>query len=127
MLSSVSRYILPVVFLMNYGITMAQEAGDGLNLSARVQSLVSARYQATRCPGLSVAVASRNKVIVSQAYGMADLEQGVRLTTGNAHRLASLSKPVTATMIMELVQKGRCHWTPRSGITCQNYLRHTET
>jgi serine beta-lactamase-like protein LACTB len=104
---STPRYILLFLLFMNYGPALAQGRGDRPSLSARIQALASARYQATGCPGLSVAVASQNRVIFSQAFGFADLEQGVRLTTCSAHRLASLSKPVTATIIMELVQQGR--------------------
>ena len=104
---SVLRFILLFILCMNCGPVLAQERSDDLSLSARLQSLISTRHQSTGCPGLSVAVASRNKIIFSQAFGFADLEQGVRLTTRNMHRVASLSKPVTGTIIMELVQQKR--------------------
>jgi CubicO group peptidase (beta-lactamase class C family) len=38
---------------------------------------------------------------------MADVEQGVPLKTTSVHRLASLSKPITGTIIMDLVSQGR--------------------
>jgi len=99
MLKPLPRYILLATLLLNSGIAPAQQSN--------LQSLVTTRYPTTRCPGLSVAVASRNRIIFSQAFGTADLEQNVPLTTRNAHRFASLSKPITATIIMELVQTGR--------------------
>jgi serine beta-lactamase-like protein LACTB, mitochondrial len=72
-----------------------------------MSTLIEAQFGPSRCPGLSLAVAADNKIVFSQAYGMADLEQGVRLSTRSVHRLASLSKLVTATIIMEFVQDGK--------------------
>ena len=103
----VFQYVLLFLLFINCGAVFAQGGNDKSSLPARIQALTSARYQATGCPGLSVAVSSRNNIIFSQAFGFADLEQRVRLTTRNAHRVASLSKPVTATIIMGLVQQGQ--------------------
>ena len=136
MMYSVLRFILLFLLCMYCGPVLAQERSDNLSLPARLQSLISNRYQITGCPGLSVAVASQNKIIFSQAFGFADLEQGIRLTTRNVHRVASLSKPVTGTIIMELVQQGRLsldtsirHYLPElpeayQGVTIRHLLTH---
>jgi CubicO group peptidase (beta-lactamase class C family) len=76
-------------------------------LGQRLQSLIDSRFAATKCPGLSVAVASHNRIILSKAWGKADLEQNVPMTTASVHRLASLSKPITGTIIMDLVENGK--------------------
>lgn len=73
----------------------------------RLEALIAARFESTKCPGLSVAVSSKNKVVFSKAVGMADIEQGVPLRTGSVHRLGSLSKPITGTIIMDLVEQGK--------------------
>jgi CubicO group peptidase (beta-lactamase class C family) len=54
-----------------------------------------------------VAVSTNHVIIYSKPLGFADIEQNVPLRTDSAHRLASLSKPVTGTIIMDLVQSGR--------------------
>jgi len=56
-------------------------------------------------PGVAVSI--HNSVFYSKAWGFADVEQGVPLTSDSIHRLASVSKLVTATMIMDLVQAGK--------------------
>jgi CubicO group peptidase (beta-lactamase class C family) len=83
------------------------KAQESPSLPQHLESLLDERFKATNCPGLSVAVASHNKIIFSKALGMADLEQSVPMTTGSVHRLASLSKPVTGTIIMDLVEQGK--------------------
>jgi D-alanyl-D-alanine carboxypeptidase len=87
--------------------TWAQTQNNQVSLPQHLESLVNDRLEATRCPGLSVAVASHNQIVFSRALGKADIEQGVRLTTASVQRLASLSKPITGTIIMDLVEQGK--------------------
>jgi CubicO group peptidase (beta-lactamase class C family) len=54
-----------------------------------------------------VAVANDNRIIVSKALGLADIEQGVPMMTDSVNRLGSLSKPITGTIIMDLVEQGK--------------------
>ena len=85
----------------------ARAQDNSVSLPGRLEALVDARFKVTKCPGLSVAVASKNKTVFSKALGVADLEQGVPLRTDSVHRLASLSKPITGTIIMDLVEQGK--------------------
>lgn len=94
------------ILLINCG-GLAQEHERDVALPTQFEALTDAQFPSTRCPGLSVAIASNNKVVFSKAFGLADLEQRVPLTVRSAHRLASLSKPVTGTMMMELIQGRR--------------------
>jgi CubicO group peptidase (beta-lactamase class C family) len=54
-----------------------------------------------------VAVASNNKIVFSKALGKADVEQNEPLTNASVQRLASLSKPITGRIIMDLVEQGK--------------------
>jgi D-alanyl-D-alanine carboxypeptidase len=87
--------------------TWAQTQNNQVSLPQHLESLVNDRLEATRCPGLSVAVASHNQIVFSKALGKSDIEQGVPLTTASVQRLASLSKPITGTIIMDLVEQGK--------------------
>ena len=91
--------------LLMYPAASAQDAGAAI--SVRLNKLVAERFAATRCPGLTVAVAARNKIVSSLSFGLADIEQRVPMTTMSVHRLASLSKPITGTIIMDLVTQGK--------------------
>jgi len=82
-------------------------AQDPLPLPERLTTMLDTRFKETKCPGLSVAVALHNQIIFSKASGMADLEQSVPMATVSVQRLASLSKPVTGTIIMGLVEQGK--------------------
>ena len=60
-----------------------------------------------RVPGVQVAIGHRDQVLFSQAYGSADVENGIRLTTDHLFRIASHSKTFTATALARLVEAGK--------------------
>jgi CubicO group peptidase (beta-lactamase class C family) len=57
-------------------------------------------------PGFSVAVVKDQKVILCQAYGLANVELGVPMTTGSVLNIGSVSKHFTAWAILLLEQRG---------------------
>jgi CubicO group peptidase (beta-lactamase class C family) len=85
----------------------AQSQIDKVPLPRQLESLLDQRFQATNCPGLSIAVSVHNQIVFSKALGKADIEQDVPMTTTSVQRLASLSKPITGTIIMDLVERGK--------------------
>jgi CubicO group peptidase (beta-lactamase class C family) len=100
------RWLISCLLLLPPGV-WAQTHGKEVSLPERLQTLVKDRFEATRCPGLSVAVALHNQIVLSNALGKADIEQDVPLTTASVQRLASLSKPITGTIIMDLVEENK--------------------
>lgn len=100
------RWLLPSLFLLPV-CTWTQTQNNEAPLPVRLETLVNDRFEATRCPGLSVAVASHNEIVFSRALGKADIEQDVPLTTASVQRLASVSKPITGTIIMDLVEQSK--------------------
>ena len=57
-------------------------------------------------PSLAVAAARDGKIIWEQGFGWADRENQVRATEHTMYSLASISKPITATGLMILVERG---------------------
>ena len=57
--------------------------------------------------GLSLAVAHQGRPVLTQAFGVADLASGQRLTPQHRFRIASHSKTFTATAVMLLREQGR--------------------
>ena len=58
-------------------------------------------------PGCVVAVSQHGKMVVNRAYGLADLERGVPLSTGSIFDAASIRKQFVAAAIFLLVEEGR--------------------
>ena len=70
------------------------------------EEFVKMQMATDRMTGLSVAF-MKDDFVWAQGYGFADLENQVPVTEKSAYRLASVTKPMTATAIMQLVEKGK--------------------
>ena len=102
-----------------------------------VDRFVAAEMARTHIPGVSLAVVRAGKVIKSEGYGMADLENGIPVTQETVFKIGSVSKQFLATGIMLLAQDGRLSvddpvakyfpGAPDSwgGITLRHFLTHT--
>ena len=74
---------------------------------AYVDRWVAFRREFRDIPGLVIAVRHADELALSKAYGFAQLDPPVPMTTRHIFRIASHSKTFTATAIMQLVERGR--------------------
>ena len=58
-------------------------------------------------PGLSIAVTKNERLVFAKGYGFADTSSHAPVTPNSIFRIASISKPITAVAIMELVKAGK--------------------
>ena len=58
-------------------------------------------------PSISVAVARGGKVLWEEGFGWADVAKRIPATADTVYSLASISKPITATGLMVLVERGK--------------------
>lgn len=63
--------------------------------------------QEQNIPSYAVAVAQNGKVVWEEAFGWADRERRIPATVNTIYSLASVSKPMTGTALMTLVQAGK--------------------
>ncbi len=80
---------------------LAADAFDPIRNSIRT-GLVS-----TGMPSIAVAVARDGKIVWEEGFGWADREKRIPATEHTVYSLASISKPITATGLMILVQAGK--------------------
>ena len=74
---------------------------------AAIEVRIGAAMARLGVPGLAASVVSRGQLVWSAPFGMADVENSVPVRTDTVFRLASLSKPITATAMMQLVERGK--------------------
>lgn len=72
----------------------------------KIEQLISAEMSRQQIAGLSVALVADNQLRWSAGYGFADLENFVPARALTVYRLGSISKPVTAVAVMQLVERG---------------------
>lgn len=102
----------------------------------KIEAAVSAEMARDHVPGVSVAVAVGERIVYANGFGLSDLENSVPAKVSTVYRLASISKPITATAVMQLAERGTldldapiqkyCPAFPekRWGITIRQLLGH---
>jgi CubicO group peptidase (beta-lactamase class C family) len=74
---------------------------------AIVQARIEAAMAKLGVPGIAAAVVAREQLLWSAPFGEADLENEVPVRTDTMFRLGSISKPITATAVLQLVERGK--------------------
>ena len=86
----------------------AQRAATDPYAAARANADRQTREWIARgIPGLSLTVAVDGKIVYSEGFGYADLEERVPAWPTSKFRIGSISKPLTATALVELVEAGK--------------------
>jgi len=76
-------------------------------LATRAQAVLDKTVADTGLPALTAGIAKGGNIIWVGAAGFSDFENKVAATPDMVHRLASVSKPMTATAAMQLVEQGK--------------------
>lgn len=131
--SGARTWILVALFL-----SICQARPQSADALARVRQTLEREFSALRSPGLSVAIAVSNRVCLSTGFGFADLEAKRAATGATIYRYASISKPIAATAVMQLVERGKIFLDaplqksvpgfpekPEGTITARHLLTHT--
>lgn len=110
-----SRFLRPFASLSLAGFALsavvsAQPAATARAVSDREPAVLSRLADDWRVgvnvPGLSAAVVQGDQVVWAQGFGIADIEQNVMVRPESVFRIASISKPITAVAVMQLVERG---------------------
>lgn len=72
----------------------------------RIRTLIQRQMTERQVPSVAVAVAREGRIVWEEAFGWADRENRIPATPHTLYSLASISKPVTATGLMILKERG---------------------
>ncbi len=110
---------------------------SSLDLRERDIDVIMHEYSPSTVPGAAILVMKNDTVLMSKAYGMANLDDHEPVTTSTNFRLASLTKQFTATCIMMLTERGQLSYDDTlgglfpefpsygKGISIRHLLQHT--
>jgi CubicO group peptidase (beta-lactamase class C family) len=90
--------------------TMASIAAPALALGRCEDSLdafLNTQLRTGAIPGMAIGIARQGEVVFKRGYGFADLASRRRVTVDTMFHLASVTKTVTATAVMMLVEEGK--------------------
>jgi CubicO group peptidase (beta-lactamase class C family) len=106
MMSKSKRAIMKTVFLGVFIATGIFNISYGQTKVDKFDKLISAYAEYGKFNG-SVLVAEKGNVIYKKGFGLADMEWNIPNQPDTKHRLGSITKQFTATLIMQLVEQGK--------------------
>ncbi len=98
-----------ILLLSTLALAIQAASGDPLPRAIAeplTRDLETLRQQLS-LPGMSVALLVDQQIAFAEGFGLADLEQEVPASTTTPYHICSLTKPISATLIMALVEEGR--------------------
>ena len=109
------------------GASLAAQAPEPLTFDpARAPIIDRAlqRYVDTdKVAGIVALVMQDGKVVYEKAFGWADKEAGRKMTTDTIFRIASQTKALTSTAVMQLVEEGSLALSTRAGTLIPSFAR----
>jgi N-acyl-D-amino-acid deacylase len=85
----------------------AQRESDGRPTLAEFDQMSAGFLERHQGVGLAVAVTEGGRLVHAAGYGYADLAAGTKVTPQSLFRIASVSKPITAVAIVQLMERGQ--------------------
>jgi len=106
-ITSICRGIrLPILLIWLATITTQAQTKPLVLNPAKLDKFITQLIDSARIPGLSIALIRDNKVVYSKGYGLTKADSTQRVTSSTIFEAASLSKPVFAYAVLQLVEEG---------------------
>jgi len=102
MFNYLNRIMVALVLSFLTGIPAAQAQ----ELSSKIDSMLSPTFM-KEGPGGVFMIVKKGEIYFKKAYGQANLELGVPMTTENVFQIGSMTKQFTAVAILMLVEEGK--------------------
>ncbi|MDH3599356.1 MAG: beta-lactamase family protein [Candidatus Tectomicrobia bacterium] len=93
----------------------AKGVRGGGGFATALEDMIARQMRKTETVGLSLALLSDDELIYAQGFGYADRQKQVRARAETIYYVGSLSKSVTAALILRLVEAGRVDLEQRLG------------
>jgi CubicO group peptidase (beta-lactamase class C family) len=88
-------------------VSVDDALAQGSPASTAIDASLRAAVERKEVPGVVALIADRRHVLYQGAFGMADAATGRPLTADALFRIASMTKAITSTAAMQLVEQGR--------------------
>lgn len=108
-----SAALRPVVSRAQDATPAADDMIHGAALEAALEKLDALAAQQIvdgAVPGLAIAVVQNDAVVFSKGYGVRDVDTGEPVDADTVFQLASLSKPVSSSVVAAVVGAGKASW-----------------
>ncbi len=100
------QFILSILLVFTLNLILGQNI-KSYDIKSQVDSLVYGYYSSFEASGLAVGIVKNGTNFYTETLGYQNIDTEVPLTENSLFHMASISKPVTATMIVKLYEEGQ--------------------
>ncbi len=104
-------WVLPPVAF--HGAGELPETGASTPALAPIDKVARSFVLEQNIPGLAIAVAKDGQLVYARGFGYADVERKEPVLPESLFRIASVSKPITAVAVMQLIERGKLSFDTR--------------
>jgi CubicO group peptidase (beta-lactamase class C family) len=94
------------LFVFTISLFLITNLAKGQNLGLQFDDLITKQYK-PEDPGITALVYKNGETLYRKAFGMANLELGVKMTPEHVFELGSITKQFTAVSILMLMEQGK--------------------
>jgi CubicO group peptidase (beta-lactamase class C family) len=80
----------------------------------RLDDLIKSLLNDTKVPSIAAAVVFNDTVLYANAFGLQEIGSNQSVTPQTVYQVASLSKPISSTIVAQLVSLGHLEWTSKA-------------
>jgi len=107
-ISMLCRWSCNQVPVQDYSfVTPTTTVGDPVKDLRQFEQRLESLRQQLHIPAISAAIVKSGHIIWANGFGYADIEKNIKATAHTSYHLASITKPMAASIIMQLVEEGR--------------------
>jgi serine beta-lactamase-like protein LACTB, mitochondrial len=99
--------VFSLLTLFDVAALLARQKNVSQEKRQAIEKAVASFMAENNIPGLSAAIVLDGELRWSEGFGMADLENSSPATSLTLFRLGSISKPITATAVLQLWERGK--------------------
>ena len=96
--------VVAIALLWTSGVSTQSTLPAGL--AEKLDALISAEFAKDGVGAATVGVVKGRSLAWSKSYGVGDIESGTPATADTVYRIGSITKPFTAVMLLQLVERG---------------------
>ncbi|KIW16521.1 hypothetical protein PV08_06576 [Exophiala spinifera] len=106
--SILTGLLLPFCLVEAVSQQSVQQAVD------RLDSFIQSVLNDTQVPSIAAAVVYNDSILYANAFGVREVGSNESATAETVYQLASLSKPISSTIVAQLVGNGHLSWTSKA-------------
>ena len=97
--------ILITLIILSFGYVTAQEKQN--QVGEKVEPIIQDVMKSYELTGLAIGIVRDNEIVYAKGFGVKNMETEEPITTKSLFHMASVSKPFSATAIMQFVEQGK--------------------